>query len=334
MRFTTIIREMKKEIAKGYMFEVIIGELLRSVGYYWDITGQGNVEGRGADHQIDAIAIGPNNLPFINNVRLLAEAKYLAKPVGLAIVRNFAGVLLDVNQAYDPKNETIAAKLLGSRHTNFGVIFSNREFTKDAVDYGYAHNIYLVSYKGNPVVKKIVDRFEEVCDFINFRKTGSNIYALKEWFLSLIRSGEVGEKHLLLKNITTNDNAFSKKIEKFRKALHHSSSVLGFIEGSYPIHIVSEERSLPEILKAHGGIIEVAYRFKEFEKDNLMFWFTIPGTTKKAYFVLPRYLFPEEKIKAGDLVEEKESYLRNISIPISDGRGIVVFTIRFNRDLL
>lgn len=57
---------MKKSQIKGYLFEVIIGKLLESVGYRWEVSsGNRKLKGRGAFHEIDAIGIGNSVTPFV-----------------------------------------------------------------------------------------------------------------------------------------------------------------------------------------------------------------------------------------------------------------------------
>lgn len=332
---------MKKATAKGYMFEAIIGELLKAVGYSWSSTqGSGKVPGRGAEHEIDAISLGHYTLPFINNIRLLAEAKYKKSKVDLPIVRNIVGALLDINESYKPKrNESIAKKLLGTRNTNCAVIFSNQDFTKDAINYGYAHNIYLVSYAGNPVIKTIVGSFEEICAFIDFRKIGKSKNLLKTRFANLIKGeGPIAGDIKLLKRATLHNQEFLSKLNAFRESIFSTSSILGFIGGSYPIHLISDSNNLAnyltsEAIRRQGGVLEIGYKFHP-EGKNLVFWFPF-NEDKKAYFVLPRYLFPERKIRDRNLVEEKEEYLKNIIIPFIDPSGVVVMIrLKFNRNLL
>lgn len=94
---------------KGMLLEEAILYLLRAAGYiHIDSVGndptlrQGSagmyVRGRGADHQIDAIADSLIQHPFSNPQRLLVEAKHLKGNVRLPVIRNALGTLMDVNE--------------------------------------------------------------------------------------------------------------------------------------------------------------------------------------------------------------------------------------------
>lgn len=328
---------MKKEVASGYMFESIIGLLLRHVGYSWSpVNGSGNIKGRGAFHEIDAISFGSYSLPFINNIRLLAEAKYRKSKVSLPVIRNMVGVLLDVNQSYNPDGEHIAKKLLGSRNTNCAVVFSNKSFTRDAINYGYAHNIYLVSYSGNPLMQNVIDKFENLCKYIDFRKSGKGKNQLKSRFLSLISGkSNIEEGSKLLKVNTLHSRQFVETLNEFRNAIRSTSSALGFIEGSYPIHIMSEGNEFYSFISSgiRNPVLEIGYRYK-VESNNLVFSFKF-DTDKEAYFILPKYIFPRDKVLSGNLIEEKESYLKNIIVPIISRNGVAfMFRLKFNRELI
>lgn len=319
---------MKKSQAQGYLFEVIIGKLLERVGYRW--SGSKDIKGRGSTHQIDAIGIGRNVTPFVNNIRLLAEAKYFAKGnVELPIVRNMFGVLKDIDESYFPDNEPIAKKLLGVRHTNCAVIFSNQHFSPKAIDYGYAHNIYLVSYKGNPVLKDILDDLSYIFSRINFRKTPREIKILKDKFNTFLQHVNL-EIFPYFKEQFMNDESI-QFIKRFKEKLEATGSVLGFIEGSYPIHITSKNRELPQLLlnllaEKRG---EVFYRFRLIN-ENILFHFKL-NEESVAEFTLPAYIF-KKNLKEGTMLNAKELYLKNIYVPILQPRGIMTIQLIFNRD--
>lgn len=308
---------MKKSQVQGYLFEVIIGKLLESVGYRWEISsGNRKLKGRGAYHEIDAIGIGNNITPFVNNIRLLAEAKYCDKgQVGLPVVRNMLGALTDINESYVPDDKPIAEKLLGKRETNCAVIFSNRFFSKPAIDYGYAHNIYLVSYKGNPLIMDIIRDFEAILSAIDYRKVPKNKLNLKNKFYSLLSTQSIEEINFFKENSI--GHTLSSVIRSLKHKLDSTSSVLGFIQGSYPIHITSQDKNLvttilSRSLEEHGQV-QVFYRF-ETSGDNLLFHFELDDV--KGEFTLPIFLF-ERNISEGSMINAKRMYLGHISVPIA-----------------
>jgi hypothetical protein len=143
-----------KHQVRGVLLEEAILALLRAAGYR-TVTQVGSdptlgtcaagltVRGRGACHQIDAIADLRVGLPFSNPQRLLVEAKAYAdyRPIGLATVRGSVGVLKDVSEYWIAKSATAPAI---NRYHYQAAIFSTSEFTTGAQQYAYAHDIYLV----------------------------------------------------------------------------------------------------------------------------------------------------------------------------------------------
>jgi hypothetical protein len=139
---------------RGVLLEEAVLMLLRAAGYR-TVTDAGTdptlgtssagltVHGRGTSHQIDAIADLRIGQPFSNPQRLLIEAKSYAdhRPIGLPILRGAVGVLKDVSEfwvAHAPGRPAIG------RYHYQAAIFSSSEFTSDAQDYAFAHDIYLL----------------------------------------------------------------------------------------------------------------------------------------------------------------------------------------------
>ncbi|MDF3822924.1 restriction endonuclease [Leptospira sp. 96542] len=118
------------------------------------------ISGRGACHQIDAIADFFINPPFSNPTRLLAEAKcYSKNPVGIEIVRNAVGVLKDLNEFWVTRKSKIQTR---PRFDYQYTIFSASSFTKDAERYAYAQNIHLVNLQNNKYLQHILDSIQNI----------------------------------------------------------------------------------------------------------------------------------------------------------------------------
>ena len=146
---------MELTAVRGMLFEEAALFLLRRAGYepvtslHGDQTlrphsaGIGiSIVGRGASHQIDAIADYRIGQPFSHPQRLLVEAKCYTnkKPVDLETTRNAVGVLKDVSEFW-ATNDGIPA---GNRRYNYQkAVFSATTFTAPAETYAFAHNIYL-----------------------------------------------------------------------------------------------------------------------------------------------------------------------------------------------
>jgi len=81
--------------------------------------------------------------PFSNPQRLLVEAKSYSdhRPIGLPIVRGAVGVLKDVSEYWVARAPGRPAV---NRYHYQGAIFSSSDFTSDAQDYAFAHDVYLL----------------------------------------------------------------------------------------------------------------------------------------------------------------------------------------------
>ena len=118
--------------------------------------GSLKVKGRGAQHQIDAIADARYSPPFCHKQRLLVEAKFLRPKVRIDVIRNAAGVLKDVCEFWVPEPRPATFKRY---HYMYGV-FSRSDFTLPAQQYAFAHDIYLLPIKKNIFFHPIIDALE------------------------------------------------------------------------------------------------------------------------------------------------------------------------------
>ncbi len=81
-------------------------------------------------------------MPFAQSPRLIVEGK-ATRRVGLPIIRNAAGVLKDINERYVPAK---SHRSLQVRHHYNYAVFTTGQFAKDAVNYGFAQDIFLFPY--------------------------------------------------------------------------------------------------------------------------------------------------------------------------------------------
>ncbi|MDG6251397.1 restriction endonuclease [Methanocalculus sp.] len=143
--------------ARGYIFEKVIWDLLGGAGYI-DVK-PGNLNGRGASHQIDAYGTLEIPTAFTYPIRLIAEAKCYKRTIDLGIVRNFFGVIQDISENYvigENKERNTPNRYLDS-----GCIFSVSPFSPEAQNYAWAHNIFLVSFSGIPRMNRIYQNIKQ-----------------------------------------------------------------------------------------------------------------------------------------------------------------------------
>jgi hypothetical protein len=161
---------------RAVLLEEAILKLLRASGYRTVTTAAAdptlfagpaglNVWGRGGKHQIDAIADLRIGQPFSNPQRLIVEAKAYSneRKVGLPVVRGAVGVLKDVSEFWVKNGPDQPA---ASRYHYQFAIFSTSEFTGDAQDYAFAHDVHLLPLRRSsffsPVVRAIENAAEEI----------------------------------------------------------------------------------------------------------------------------------------------------------------------------
>ena len=167
---------------RGVLLEEAILMLLRASGYSTVASARDdptlcegpaglNVLGRGGRHQIDAIADLRIGQPFSNPQRLLVEAKAYSedRKVGLPIVRGAVGVLKDVSEYWVAAGPGQPA---ASRYHYQFAVFSTSEFTADAQNYAFAHDIYLLPLRGSSFFSPIVSAIEEAVEAIPADRNG------------------------------------------------------------------------------------------------------------------------------------------------------------------
>jgi len=139
---------------RGALLEETILWLLEFAGYRTVITAAEDptllmgpaglsVRGRGATHQIDAIADFEFGQPFSFPQRLLIEAKAYGdgRTVGMHQVRNAVGVVKDVSEYWVPGGGTTPPR---RRYHYTYALFSLSPFSLAAQRYAFAQDIFLV----------------------------------------------------------------------------------------------------------------------------------------------------------------------------------------------
>lgn len=159
---------------RGALLEEAILCLLRGSGYEV-VMGKGSdktlkdgnsgleVMGRGTWHQIDAIADFMLTPPFSNTQRLLIEAKFYNRKIGLPIIRNAAGVLKDVSESWTKNGQGQTGNGIPKKRYHYLIaIFSNMKFTKPAQDYAFAQDIYLLPLGNSSYFQSIIEEIKRI----------------------------------------------------------------------------------------------------------------------------------------------------------------------------
>lgn len=95
---------MKKSQIRGYLYEIFISHFLNENGFARCdkrkrgllngniISKDGEISGRGTNHQIDFVGIYTKNIPFVFPMRLLAECKFWNKNIDKSFIRQYIGI--------------------------------------------------------------------------------------------------------------------------------------------------------------------------------------------------------------------------------------------------
>jgi hypothetical protein len=113
-----------------------------------------SVIGRGARHQIDAIADSVVTPPFSHPQRLLVEAKCYKGRVGIGVVRNALGVLRDVSEHWVPSAR--GGPPMKRFHYQYA-LFSASGYSQDAEEYAFAQDIYLIPLARSRFFAPVID---------------------------------------------------------------------------------------------------------------------------------------------------------------------------------
>jgi hypothetical protein len=194
---------------RGMLLEEAVLYLLRRAGYRTVNTAAGDptlyaghsagiaVWGRGAAHQIDAIADYIVGQPFSHPQRLLVEAKCYSNKYAIDIgtVRNAVGVLKDVSEFWNtaggiPRNHR--------RYHYQKAIFSVSRFSTEAEKYAFAQDVYLFPLGASKCFQPIIDSIFGIT-----RKTLQSVKAagvtwklgdMRRWIRDALNDGDYREK--------------------------------------------------------------------------------------------------------------------------------------------
>ncbi len=159
---------------KGYLFEIIILELLRKNNFSEVQPDRepddrvrelrpGFIEfkGRGCWHQIDCPCDYTQFIPFMYPIRLLGEVKYYKNPLEKKHLREYIGVIKDIQENYFVA-DGVDPQEFYPRKTEIGVYFSASGFQDEAEKIAYAHGIKTISYANNPLIDRLKDLIDEL----------------------------------------------------------------------------------------------------------------------------------------------------------------------------
>ena len=325
--------ETKRGQLKGYLFEIVVLELLRKNGFTRVNPGfeptdrvreprEGFIEfrGRGCWHQIDCPCDYQNMIPFTYPLRLLGEVKYRNKPLQKSYIREYIGVIKDIQENYFALDGS-SADTLPSRKMEIGVYFSANGFHPEAEKLAFAHGIKTISYQNNHLINKIKTLIEDLesnhlsVSCLDRSKWG----AYKKCFTNAILYGDYYGIAAPPFNLSS---ACIQILDEIRRALGtiRTSFIATTATGVF-LHLVGKHR-FPEELFEHrdNAKCRIFYETPTINNDtnqrNYYLTFTSDSEQRRFYFTPPESL-DQASVHGGEIVlNEKERLFRFLKVSI------------------
>ncbi|MBK8454607.1 MAG: restriction endonuclease [Thiofilum sp.] len=281
---------------KGLILEEVLLNLLRESGYnaidaarndstLRDGSSGLEVKGRGCNHQIDAIADFTISPPFSYPIRLLLEAKFYQKNVGIEIVRNAVGVLKDVGEYWDVNNQNH----FKSRYHYQYAIFTSSKFTTSAQRYAFAQDIYLIKLENNKYFKPIINEINNL-DSTDFNGSADNsinieLSELRKNLRSSLKNREPNPMH---------QYQSEKLINIYELSIELGASYIGVIGNCFPIFLTpSSAFNIDDLIddpmiricwdNYKWLIVKRSARCPTLDEDDILFSFDLPEELFKLY---------------------------------------------------
>ena len=305
---------VNKNQIKGYVLEELVSYLVKNSGYHILTPSSSNsdqdlliigddirVKGRGSTHQVDVLGELDIPLAFTFPLRIFVEAKcYENKKVGLNVIRNAVGTIMDVNQNYFPRIE----KEPRIKYHYSYVIFSTSGFSRYALNMAAAHQISIVDFSSKPFddLVSAIDNFSElVAGKENIEKVSKLRWLIRtllndidKTYLPLLPSPELEDKpasgnegiHIL----NEYKQEFGKILGSFDMDKNGDNLFLGFSYGPFLLVLKAEDRQnfLTYIRSRPKHNVDI-----HFSSDQRKIWYIEPQGDKEAYrvyFSLPEIL--------------------------------------------
>ena len=311
---------------KGYLFEIIILELLRKNNFYEVQVARepedrvreirpGFIEfkGRGCWHQIDCPCDYSELIPFMYPIRLLGEVKYHKKPLEKKHIREYIGVIKDIQENYFVA-DGVNPQEFYPRKTEIGIYFSASGFQAEAEKLAYAHGIKTISYANNPLIDRIkflIDEFER--NYISVQCLKDHTWdKFRQALIEMLRyDAPIGYQPYLA-------NGYEVIIEDIRDTIGdiRSSFIATTATGVF-LHFTGND-PFPNDLFAQTdeGRCRVCYNYDNF--GNRYFWLELAGDEhrRRFYFSPPESLDHAAVFGSEVVLNEKERVFRVLNVNI------------------
>lgn len=327
---------------RGLLFEPIILKLLEENGYSeinYTVDNRIKSErnnfiefrGRGGWHQIDCPCDYEYSVPFIFPIRVLAEVKFYKNPIQKHLIREYIGVMKDIQENYFYKDDI---ESLDDRYTELGVYFSASGYSDESIQLAFAHNIKTISYKNVLIIEDITNSILEMeGNYFRYRycisKNNQNP------FLSSFKQ--------LLNNELDNIEEFIFRYnipEGFERILNQLLSSIKKIKtnffattsGGALIHFISDSKFPKELFsESDEGNVTIHYEVVG-EKRKFYLRFSGDNEARKFHFNPPESLKLSAFLSERRTLELKEKIFKTISINIRINKILRTLKLKLDND--
>ncbi|MBX9867933.1 MAG: hypothetical protein K2Y14_13550 [Burkholderiales bacterium] len=329
---------MTKAQLAGYFYEIVIKHLLDKNGFkqltkkdYPEIilNENGEIAGRGSNHQIDYTGVYTQTLPFIYPLRLLAECKLWEKKISKSFIREYLGVYKDISENYfsNPSN-THGGRSNNQRFIDVAIIFAANGFDQHAEELAWAHGINLVSHYGIKPLFDIINRIRTCADSL------------------ITRYGEQYDYSMYRKALSTGDfrnlNNLHPEIQSFYDELIRELSRIKFLiattEHGRIINLVSTDEFPIELFNTTDIEENCTINYNDHESEtsnstNFYLQFLDPRySNRKFYFNASKKMLQNGfKTRDRDIrINQKQKYFTKLTIYITINDISRIITVKPN----
>jgi hypothetical protein len=274
---------------RGMLLEEAVLYLLRRAGYRTVESAVGDatlddthpagiaVWGRGAAHQIDAIADYMLGQPFSHPQRLLVEAKCYSNnyKIGIDVVRNAVGVLKDVSEYWN------AAGGIPRNHRRYHyqkAIFSVSAFSSEAEKYAFAQDVYLFPLASSACFQPIIDSIFAIDrETIKRDQTIGIVWRLsrtRQWIRDILNSDDPAYAYANSVRLTA-----PQWFEFISSVVSLGGVLIALVGRAFPLFLVPRSRDVLSTLGEQQYIRVRMNRGKwtlNSERDRVLFSFDLP----------------------------------------------------------
>ena len=297
---------MKEHQAREYIFEEKVKKLLQDNNYISIVEDE--VPGRSGYHDIHAYGKLNISSAFSYPTRIVCQYKYYAKNrVELMHIRDFGGIMADISE----RNYAVKGDVgnISDRFQYAGCFFSATAFTREAQEYAWAHDIFMISLERIEVMQPIL------------KKIDSFVAGLSENIINNITKEELIE-------------GYHREVDENELI---PEAVIGIVNGVYPIMLLGKSGwTRPVFEEAKNSEIGRAYIDNVYRNENQFEAnFQLGFMESSAEFSIPVSII--EKLMERSDNKTKENVIFNIEIPYLTEKGkkefvsLEVFMEGFNK---